>query len=538
MKKIAFIFFFCSSVLFYGQNSSRIDSLRNLITTTSLDSMRGNRLILLAWELRKVNPDSAIMVSRRGIEVFNRGKNIDEITKKYGITRLIQQMAAFNYLKGEYDTAKVYYFDARKKWSELLNYVKSRGEFKKHETRIQERISSTAGNIAVLYASRGEYKDALQYFSEALRADEARGDSAGMARNYGNIGITYYTLDKYPQALEYSLKSLKINEAKRNKDGVAANLSSLGNLYRSLHENEKALDYYNKSIAAYEAANDEAGKAAALGSLGNIYRDKREFEKALGLYFEGLRIQEAMRNKRGIANISNSIATTYSIMKDYENAIKYYNKTLEIQKALGNKDGIESVLGNIGASLYEQHKYSEARKYILESLTMSKSDGKKARLKDSYLNLARTDSALGRFADAYNNFRTYVAYRDSSESEENIKKITQLEMQYNFDKQRMAEKAENDRKAAVEKEQKRKQSIILLSVAIVLVIVLIFALFMVRAYKVKQKANEQILCQKQVIEEKQKEILDSIYYARRIQRSLLPRESYVEKHLRRLAGKD
>jgi hypothetical protein len=51
--------------------------------------------------------------------------------------------------------------------------------------------------------------------------------------------------------------------------------------------------------------------------------------------------------------------------------------------------------------------------------------------------------------------------------------------------------------------------------------------------QVKERTRE-ILAQKKVIEEKNKDIVDSILYARRIQRSLLPMEKYIEKVFRRL----
>ncbi|HYG50275.1 MAG TPA: hypothetical protein VD905_05195 [Flavobacteriales bacterium] len=51
----------------------------------------------------------------------------------------------------------------------------------------------------------------------------------------------------------------------------------------------------------------------------------------------------------------------------------------------------------------------------------------------------------------------------------------------------------------------------------------------------KQKAD--IEQQKQVIEEKQKELLDSIHYARRIQTALLPTEKYIDKNLTPLSKK-
>jgi hypothetical protein len=39
--------------------------------------------------------------------------------------------------------------------------------------------------------------------------------------------------------------------------------------------------------------------------------------------------------------------------------------------------------------------------------------------------------------------------------------------------------------------------------------------------------------QKEIVEEKQKEVLDSIRYAKRIQNSLLPTDRYIDKVLKR-----
>jgi len=65
-------------------------------------------------------------------------------------------------------------------------------------------------------------------------------------------------------------------------------------------------------------------------------------------------------------------------------------------------------------------------------------------------------------------------------------------------------------------------------------LVLVLALFILRGYKQKQKANEIIATQKHLVDEKQKEILDSIHYAKRIQTALLPSEMYIEKSLQKL----
>jgi hypothetical protein len=51
--------------------------------------------------------------------------------------------------------------------------------------------------------------------------------------------------------------------------------------------------------------------------------------------------------------------------------------------------------------------------------------------------------------------------------------------------------------------------------------------------KARGKAESQLAERKRMIEEKQKEILDSIHYAKRIQRTLMPSEKYIARKLQR-----
>jgi serine phosphatase RsbU (regulator of sigma subunit) len=60
---------------------------------------------------------------------------------------------------------------------------------------------------------------------------------------------------------------------------------------------------------------------------------------------------------------------------------------------------------------------------------------------------------------------------------------------------------------------------------------LALAFFIFRGYRQKQKDNEIINTQKVIVEEKQKEILDSIHYAQRIQHALLASDKLLGRNL-------
>lgn len=68
-------------------------------------------------------------------------------------------------------------------------------------------------------------------------------------------------------------------------------------------------------------------------------------------------------------------------------------------------------------------------------------------------------------------------------------------------------------------------------------LIILIALIAIKLLRTNRKTNKILKAQKEIIEEKNKDITDSIYYARRIQRSLLPPEKYIQKNLDRLKKK-
>lgn len=68
-------------------------------------------------------------------------------------------------------------------------------------------------------------------------------------------------------------------------------------------------------------------------------------------------------------------------------------------------------------------------------------------------------------------------------------------------------------------------------------LIVIIALVALKLLQTNRKNNKLLQAQKDLIEEKNKDITDSINYASRIQRSLLPQEKYIQKNLDRLNKK-
>lgn len=77
-----------------------------------------------------------------------------------------------------------------------------------------------------------------------------------------------------------------------------------------------------------------------------------------------------------------------------------------------------------------------------------------------------------------------------------------------------------------------------IALAFLFVISLIWFLLRIKkSNQIIQQQKKEVELKNNLVEEKQKEILDSIHYAKRIQRALITNENYIDKHLKRLMKK-
>jgi serine phosphatase RsbU (regulator of sigma subunit) len=121
--------------------------------------------------------------------------------------------------------------------------------------------------------------------------------------------------------------------------------------------------------------------------------------------------------------------------------------------------------------------------------------------------------------------------KDSITSDQTRKEITKKELQFEFDKKEAILNAEKEKESALANKEKRIQQIIIYSVSFGFILLLALALVILRNLQKNKKQNKIITEQKHIVEEKQKEILDSIHYAKLIQHALLASDSILNDNL-------
>jgi len=147
--------------------------------------------------------------------------------------------------------------------------------------------------------------------------------------------------------------------------------------------------------------------------------------------------------------------------------------------------------------------------------------------------MARANYKLGNFKSAYDYYERSSLIKDSIYNEKNAHIINEMEAKYQNEKKQLKIESLNQKNELTEAKLS-KQKITIMLVLLVALLCVIGVLFVIRSNRKIKKAHAIISRQKHLVEEKQKEILDSIHYAKRIQNSLLTSEMYIKKSLKRL----
>ena len=367
-----------------------------------------------------------------------------------------------------------------------------------------------------------------------------------LANSLNNIGTVYDDQGQVTQALEYYHKSLKINEEISDNVGISSNLNNIGYIYCNQGDFAKALDYYERSLKIRESQKDKRGIAGTLNNIGNIYYWQNNFSDALDYFKKSLKIKEEIEDKYGISFSLMSIASIYDKQGNFKEALDYFKKSLKISEELEDKSGIVHSLYNISNVMIKSGKANEALLYANRSMQISKSLGFPNNIKNSAHTLKEIFRKQNKYKEAFEMYELEIKMRDSINNQETQKATFKKQMQYTFEKKTAldstAHAKENDIKnaeiTASKAEIKVKQNT-QYALYIGLILVLVFASFIFNRFKVTQKQKLIIEIkeletqqQKYLIEEKHKEITDSINYAERIQRSFIATKEILDENLK------
>lgn len=504
--------YFIISLLFIAinafclDNQHKVDSLIKLLPSIKSDTGKITLLLNIANTYRNFETKNASKYCNQALAL---AKKIDH-NKQYDCYVV---KGLINYRLGNHQEAISNYF-------QVINNTDNH-----NRTKGKAYI-----NIGNLYADIGRYDSSIIFYNNAALVFDNVGDKKYKAGVLNNIGTIYSDLGDFDKAIDYYTKALKTHEEYGNLLGKAAAIENIGIIYYFQQNFNKALEYFKTAQVIFEEVGVLDKQANALNNIASMAVLMKDNETAITYFKEAEAIFDQMDNKSGQAEINQNLAQIYFTSDNPKEGIRLLKKAIKTYQELGIVKGEGKCFKALGEHYFNKKNYTKSIANYLKAKSLLEPLGVKNDLRNLYQSLADAYSKAKNYKQSSTYFEKFIAINDTIFNREKSHQIA--EMQEKYDSEAKQQKIELQQ---IEKEKlnadlthQTKQKIWF---GIGLALALISLLVAYRGYRHKKQANNIITGQKNIVEEKNKEIIDSINYAKRIQNALLSSENQVSEHL-------
>lgn len=480
MRHLLITFLVLSFVAASAQSQRAIDSLLKILPGTS-DTNRVNLLNQLAWEMR-------------------------------------------------FSNQSLKYCDEARALSEKLGF--------------QKGYAASITNKGNTYFNISRPAESLKCHTAALHEWQKLGDKKSIARSNSNIGLAYAALSNYTEALKYQLLALKMREEIKDKDGLSMSYFNLTAVYLQLGKYKEALSVAEKGMALDKERGDKAGVAGWHSNMGIIHRNLGDYKASLRQHEESVKLRIEIDDEYGLCGSYMNIGNTYENLGDLAKALEFHQKSYDLAKKLGDNDRVLGGIINLGRVYSMLNEHEKGLKHLHMALDSARANDMLYYESIICTDLAEAYARKKDFAKAYEYHLLYAQTKDSLLSEDNSRQIAEMQTLYETEKKEkeneiLRQKNEiQELESAKKDEALGKQLLIIYSVTGGFLLSALLAFFVYRGYREKKSANvlisaqkREVERQKEIVEEKNKSITDSINYAKKIQRAILPSGRLMQRLL-------
>ncbi len=352
------------------------------------------------------------------------------------------------------------------------------------------------------------------------------------------LGIINDETFHYKESIDYYLSAISYFNQLKDTISISRVECNIGMLYRKMGQNREAIRFFKKCTPVFEKANFIMGINLANQNMGIAYFNLKNFDSALVFFFKSAEVLKAanMTDPTIMGNIGNC----YLMKKDLVTARKYietcHKDFINSGDSSSNfyfwKYGLANLYRDLGKTKESIRLYEESKKGF-KALGLFYSENNF----NLMVHLAGTYASNKNFELAYENAANAITIRDTLFTKDFAFQMNEMKEKYESDKKELniinLNKEAQLKDAKIDQQRSRQYGM-----AAGLLLLLVLSVVLYKNFTRKKKDNLIIQHQKNVVDEKNKEITDSITYAQRIQNASLPTENYIHKNMERLKKKD
>ncbi|MGX5201172.1 protein kinase domain-containing protein [Aliikangiella sp. IMCC44632] len=189
--------------------------------------------------------------------------------------------------------------------------------------------TTSLGNLAYLYAVRGDYDQAQNYLNSSLAIFESLQDYYGVSSIYNELGVIAEEQGLYQSALENFKQSLDIRMELDDNWLKAESLNNVGYMYFLLAENDHAQVYWQQAQNYFESADDHVGAIRVKQNFAQLAIQKGEWNKAYNMFSSTLSQAQSLNLNEELVVSKNYLAKLAFLQGGFSVAIPTLEQSLE-----------------------------------------------------------------------------------------------------------------------------------------------------------------------------------------------------------------
>lgn len=313
----------------------------------------------------------------------------------------------------------------------------------------------------------------------AIETARSINDTLQLADAINSLGIIYEDMALFNNAIDSYFEALRLWEMKRDSNGLSIAYGSIGNMYYYQKDYDKALEFNFKKLPISKAAGDLWEVSKTLNNISLIYNSKAEYDSALFFIRKSLNLNREMNIPSGVANACYSMATTMLLKSETDSAFLYISQSVKLAREIDDP-ALMNYLITLGHVYRVKEDYPMALQNALMAYNLAKDQKLPFVIAKSSALLSDIYSLAGRNDLAYSYVMEYQQLNDSISNDEFHKKITRMDIQYDFDRKQKAAEFAQMQERIVNENRIKQQGLYLKGLLILILLLAIISILYIR----------------------------------------------------------
>ncbi len=247
-----------------------------------------------------------------------------------------------------------------------------------HKLNVDELTGRVFAKRSYYLFSSGDYKNAIQYATEAMTRSKSAEDNATLLAVYMIMQTALFHLGQTETAMHYAKIALTFARQLNDRRGVSTAFTALGLISLESEGPAIARDYHEQSLIIAREIKDRYLEAKVLNNLANtVGLSQGDFPAAQDYFLQALSIFQEFGDLSGKGLIMVNLGWLAGIMGDYPSAMYYYEQALLISRKVGNRMEEMYTYINLSSTAIAQGRADEAFAWVEKAFEFSAAMGER-----------------------------------------------------------------------------------------------------------------------------------------------------------------